>query len=224
MRWEHRLGVKGRELAPTDFGGVMLTAIPCQHARDFPWFAVRVKSNFEKSVATSFLNKGLDVFLPAYKSRRRWSDRCQTIDFPLFPGYVFCRVDLNHRLSVMTTPGFLYIVGAGQTPTAVDEVEIARLQEIARSGLPSLPCRAMVGQTVLLNNGPLSGLEGILLRVGKENRVYVGVTLLRRGVSVEVDLEWILPIGPPQAADSNPEPLSSVVKCATAQQQRSIVN
>jgi transcription antitermination factor NusG len=202
-------------------------SIPCEPARVvryLPWFAVRVKSNFEKSVAASFLNKWFDVFLPAYKSRRRWSDRYKTVDCSLFPGYVFCRVDLNHRLSVMTTPGFLYIVGAGQTPTAIDEVEIARLQAVVRSGLPSLPCQALVGQTVLLKSGPLSGLEGILLRVGKENRVYVGVTLLKRGVSVEVDFEWILPTGPPQAAGSNPEPVFSVVRSAAAQQQRAIVN
>ena len=189
------------------------SSIPCGHAtvgEYFPWFAVRVKSNFEKRVATSFLNKGLDVFLPAYKNRRRWSDRYKTVDCPLFPGYVLCRVDLSHRLSVMTTPGFLYIVGSGRTPTVVDEVEIARLQAVVRSGLPSLPCRALVGQTVLLNSGPLSGLEGILLRAGKENRVYVGVTLLRRGVSLEVNSEWIVPIGSPQFADYPKRPFSAV--------------
>ena len=197
------------------------SSIPCEHARVveyFPWFAVRVKSNFEKRVATSFLNKGLDVFLPAYKSRRRWSDRYKTVDCPLFPGYVFCRVDLSHRLSVMTTPGFLYIVGSGHTPTVVDEVEIARLQAVVRSGLPSLPCRALVGQTVLLNSGPLSGLEGILLRAGKENRVYVGVTLLRRGVSLEVNSEWIVPIGSPRVADYPVRP-SSAVKRPIAQRR-----
>ena len=209
-------------------GGSVLSpsSIPCEHSgvvEYFPWFAVRVKSNFERHVATSLLNKGLDVFLPAYKSRRRWSDRYKTVDCPLFAGYVFCRVDLSHRLSVMTTPGFLYIVSAGHTPTAVDEVEIARLQAVVRSGLPSLPCRALVGQTVRLNSGPLSGLEGILLRNGKENRVYVGVTLLRRGVSVEVDSEWILPVGSPQAADSNTAPLFDVVRSARAR-QTSIVN
>src|SRR5258707_3470486 len=180
------------------------SSIPCEHARlvrYFPWFAVRVKSNFEKSVATSFLNKGLDVFLPAYKSRRRWSDRYKTVDCPLFPGYVFCRVDLNHRLSVMTTPGFLYIVGAGQTPTPVEKVEIARLQEVVRSGLPSLPCRALVGQTVLLNSGPLSGLEGILPRVGKEHRVFVGGTLPRRGMQGWAVSVGNPALGPPTAAD-----------------------
>ena len=203
------------------------SSIPCEHARVvryFPWFAVRVKSNFEKSVATSFLNKGLDVFLPAYKSRRRWSDRYKTVDCPLFPGYVFCRVDLNHRLSVMATPGFLYIAGAGQTPTAIDDVEIARLQAVVRSGLPSLPWRALIGQTVLLNSGPLSGLEGTLLRVGREHRVYVGVTLLRRGVSVEVDSEWVLPIGPPQPADVNPEALLGSANRDRAGNQRSVIH
>src|SRR5260370_26888231 len=183
------------------------SSIPCEHARVvryFPWFVVRVKSNLEKSVATSFLNKGLDVFLPAYKSRRRWSDRYKTVDCPLFPGYVFCRVDLNHRLSVMTTPGFLYIVSAGQTPTAVDEVEIARLQAVVRSGLPSQPCRARLGQTGLLNSGPLTGLEGILFRVGQEHRAYVGVTLLRRGGLAEGDFARVRPTRPAQAREYNP--------------------
>jgi transcription antitermination factor NusG len=190
------------------------SSVPREHAgvvEYFPWFAVRVKSNFEKRVATSFANKGLDVFLPEYKSRRRWSDRYKNIDCPLFPGYVFCRVDLRHRLSVMTTPGFLYIVSAGHTPAAIDEAEIARLQAVVRSGIPAKSCPAVLGQTVRLTSGPLSGLEGILLRAGKENRVYVGVTLLKRGVSVEVDSEWILPIGRLQAEHSDTELCSLVL-------------
>ncbi len=36
-----------------------------------PWFAIRVKSNFEKKVATGLRNKGLEEFLPLYQSRRR---------------------------------------------------------------------------------------------------------------------------------------------------------
>lgn len=203
------------------------SSIPCERGRvveDFPWFAIRVKSNFEKRAAASFLSKGLDVFLPVYRTRRRWSDRYKTVEDPLFPGYVFCRVDLNHRLSLMTTPGFLYIVGTGHTPTAVDELEVARLRAVVHSGLPAQSCAAVVGQTVRLNRGPLSGLEGILLRVGKENRVYVGVTLLKRGVLVEVDSQWVLPIGPPQAADANPEVLFGSVNRDRAGHQRSLIN
>jgi transcription antitermination factor NusG len=160
-----------------------------------PWFAIRVKSNFEKRVATTLLNKGLEAFLPEYKSRRRWSDRYKTVDSPFFPGYVFCRVNLNHRFAVVTTPGFLYIVSTGNTPTPVDEKEIAEIQWIARSGLSALPWPSLaVGQRVRLESGPLSGLEGTLLHVEKHRRICVGLTLLKRGLSVEVDREWILPI------------------------------
>jgi Transcription antiterminator len=189
-------------------------AQPASQTERFPWFAVRVKSNFEKRVALSLSSKGLDTFLPDYKTERRWSDRFKTIDCPLFPGYVFCRIDLNHRLLVLSTPGFLCIVSNGSKPAPVDEAEIARIQVVVRSRLSALPWPTLaVGQKVRLVRGPLSGLEATLVEVGKHQRIYVGVTLLRRGVSVEVDSDWILPIGPPLAAGSNPGP----VVYATAQ-------
>jgi transcription antitermination factor NusG len=176
-----------------------------------PWFAIRVKSNFEKRVTTILLSKGLHAFLPEYKSRRRWSDRFRTVECPLFPGYVFCRINLNQRLAVMSTPGFLYIVSTGKTPAPVDEAELAGIQSVVHSGLPSLPWPSLVpGQRVRLESGPLSGLEGTLLHVENQRRICVAVTLLQRGVSVEVDREWILPIGPARTAKSNPEAVPSL--------------
>jgi transcription antitermination factor NusG len=161
----------------------------------FPWFAVRVKSNFERRVAASLIGKGVEVFLPEYRVRRRWSDRYKTMDCPLFPGYVFCRIDLDRRLSAVSTPGLLYIVSSGSKPLAVDETEIERIQAVVRSGLNALPWPALtVGQKVRLVRGPLAGLEGTLLEIAKQERFYVGITLLRRGVSVAVDSQWILPI------------------------------
>jgi transcriptional antiterminator NusG len=188
----------------------------------FPWFAVRVKSNFEKRVALSLSSKGLDTFLPQYTTERRWSDRFKTIDCALFPGYVFCRIDLNHRLPVLSTPGFFCIVSSGSKPTPVEEAEIARIQAVVRSGLSALPWPTLtVGQKVRLVRGPLRGLEAALLEVGKHKRIYVGVTLLRRGVSVEVDSDWIVPIGPPSAAtDSHPR----LAVYAMAQRRNAVPN
>lgn len=171
-----------------------------------PWFAVRVKSNFERRCVEMFLGKGVEAFSPEYESRRRWSDRYKTVNFPLFPGYVFCRVDLNHRLPIITTPGFLYIVSAGNKPTPVDEAEIEGIQALVCSGLSTLPWPTLaVGQRVRLESGPLSGLEGTLIHVGTQNRICVSVTLLRRGVTVEVDREWVLPVSSTRIAKSDPE-------------------
>ncbi len=163
-----------------------------------PWFAVRVKSRSEKSVAAIAQYNGIQQFLPLYRSRRRWSDRMKTLDLPLFPGYVFCRIDPSCRLQLLTIPGVHHIVGAGKTPLPVNEAEIAALQVAARSGLPAEPWPFLrAGQRVLLEGGPLAGLEGLLIEIRKNYRLLLSVTLLNRAVAVEIDRDWVTPVREP---------------------------
>jgi transcription antitermination factor NusG len=161
-----------------------------------PWFAVRVKSRSEKSVAAIARYNGFEQFLPLCTTRRRWSDRVKSLELPLFPGYVFCRIDLENRLQLLTIPGVQSIIGAGKVPLPVDEAEIAALQTAATSGLPLEPWPFLkVGQKVLLEEGPLAGLEGLLIEVRKNYRVLLSVTLLNRSVAVEIERDWVTPIG-----------------------------
>src|SRR5277367_2407680 len=160
-----------------------------------PWFALRVRPNYEKPVAAALRGKGFQEFLPLVRSRRQWSDRVKVMDLPLFPGYLFCRLNLEERLPLLTTPGFLYLVGVGKNPEPVDESEIAGIQAVLRSGLTVTPWpNLVVGQKVQLKHGPLRGLEGMLTRIANRHRIYVSVTLLKRSISVEVDPEWVQPV------------------------------
>ena len=161
------------------------------------WFALRVKSNFEKSVATIVRNKGFEEFLPLYHRRRRWSDRVKSVELPLFPGYVFCRVDPTFRLPILTIPGALHFIGIGKELAAIEESEIAAIRTAVKSGLRTEPWAYLnVGQHVRLEDGPLAGLEGILIETRKEFRVVVSVSLLQRSVAVEIEREWVAPIRP----------------------------
>jgi len=158
----------------------------------FPWFAIRVKSNYEKPVSAMLRGKGFEEFLPTYRARRQWSDRIKVLDLPLFPGYLFCRIDLSKRLPLLTTPGFLYLVGKGMTPEPVDDAEVMAIQSVVRSGLPALPCPSVVvGQRVRLERGPLRGIEGVVAKIADQHRIYVNATLLQRSVSVQVDFDWV---------------------------------
>jgi transcription antitermination factor NusG len=160
-----------------------------------PWFAVRVNSRSEKSVAAMARYNGVEHFLPLYQSRRRWSDRVKSLQLPLFPGYVFCRVDLEHRLQLLTIPGVHHIVGAGKIPLPINDAEIAALQVAAQSGLPIEPWPFLkAGQRVLIDDGPLAGLEGLLVEVRKNYRILLSVTLLNRSVAVEIDRDWVTPL------------------------------
>lgn len=157
-----------------------------------PWFALRVKPNYEKPVSATLRGKGLEEFLPLHRSRRQWSDRVKVIDMPLFPGYLFCRLNMENRMPLFTTPGFLYIVGIGKIPHPVDDSEIAAIQSVMRSGLATTPWPTLiVGQKVRLQQGPLRGLAGIVTKAANRHRVYVSVTLLQRSISVEVNPDWV---------------------------------
>jgi transcription antitermination factor NusG len=154
----------------------------------FPWYALRVRGRYEKTTAALLQDKGYENFLPLYTSTRRWSDRIKEIEFPLFPGYLFCRFDLHHRVPILKTSGVLSIVGIGTMPTPVDPVEIADIQSIMRSKLPVQPWPFLqVGQQVRIDSGSLCGLQGIIVHVKSQARLVVSITLLQRSVAVEIE-------------------------------------
>ena len=160
-----------------------------------PWFALRVKSRSEKIVSTIARNKGFEEFLPLYQSRRRWSDRFKSVDVPLFPGYVFCRLNPEFRLPLLTIPGVLSFVGIGKVPVPIDDAEMAAIQTAIGSGLLAEPYPFLeVGQRVRIAEGPLTGIEGLLVEVRKQQRLAVSVSLLKRSVAVEIDRHWVRPL------------------------------
>ena len=178
-----------RDAVPVDAPAA--SAVEATH----PWFAVRVRSNFEQMTAAALRGKGYEEFLPVYRARRRWSDRLKEVDCPLFPGYVFCRFDVENRLPVLVTPGVISILGMGKTPVPLDEGEIEAVRVIVRSGLVAGPWPFVrVGQAVYIEEGPLAGAEGVVIKVKGRYRLVASVTLLQRSVYVEIDREWVRPI------------------------------
>ena len=161
----------------------------------YPWFALQVRSRYENIVAAQLTGKGYEWFLPIYKCRRRWSDRFKEIERPLFPGYLFCRLDPLNRLPILTIPGVALIVGIARTPVPIDETEIAAIQAVVKSDIPSQPWPFLkIGQRVRIEYGPLCGLEGILLDFKGQHRLVLSVTLLQRSVAVQVEGAWVTPL------------------------------
>jgi transcription antitermination factor NusG len=88
------------------------------------------------------------------------------------------------------------LVGFGKTPSPIPDREIENIRTMVQSGVliqkwPFLE----VGQTVLIEQGPLAGVEGILLELKGKFRLVVSIGLLQRSVSAEVDRHWVRPVG-----------------------------
>ena len=171
---------------------------------NYPWYALRVRSRFENTVATHLRGRGYEPLLPLYKSQRRWSDRSKEIELPLFPGYVICKFNPLNRLPILSIPGIVHVVGIGRTPVPIDESEIAAIQAAVKSGLPSQPWPFLqVGQRVRIEYGPLCGLEGILSGFRGHQRLVLSVTLLQRSIAVQVDAAWVRPLPPDRSCSSS---------------------
>jgi|ERR1700728_2223902 transcriptional antiterminator RfaH len=164
----------------------------CSH----PWFAVIVRSRHEKSVKTILDAKGYKTSLPL---RRYTCKRGSGTDWesrkPLIPGYVFVVYDLQNPLPLVTTPGFVQVVGMGSGPSAIPEAEIEALERIAASQLPVAHCGyTRIGEAVELIEGPLKGVQGRVLRQSKATHFVVSIDLLQRSIAVEIEGAWAVPI------------------------------
>jgi transcriptional antiterminator RfaH len=161
-------------------------------ATGFPWFALQVRTKHELSVANFLRCRGYDPFVPFFQCRKVWSDRIKVVDAPLFPSYLFCRLNIHQRLPVLMTPGVIRIVGQKGRPQPVDEAEISAVQTMLTSGLPNRPWPFLkAGDRVHIERGPLRGLDGILAEVRGGHRLILSVTLLERSVAVEIDSAFV---------------------------------
>lgn len=163
-----------------------------EHCDLHNWYAVEIRHNREKNVAELLEAKGLETFLPTYEEPRQWSDRIKIAELPLFPGYLFCRLNGERRMPILSTPGVRRIVCFGTTPVPVPEGEIETVRQFVRSKLKIQPWPFLeIGQKVKIQKGPLAGVDGILQEFRGNYRVVVSIALLQRSVAAELDGTWI---------------------------------
>jgi transcription antitermination factor NusG len=182
-------------------------AVESIDSKALEWFALQVSGRRTVEVAKALRYKGCDAFTPTKSVERRWCDRTRMIEYPLLPGYVFAKVDLRHRFPILVTPGVLGIVGVGKEPVPISDNEIASFQGVLRSGLTvrSWPFLHR-GDWVRIEEGPLSGVTGILIDDRKTYRVVVSVELIQRSIAVEVDRDAVSALKSAQPAKKSAQP------------------
>jgi|SRR6516165_1173319 transcription antitermination factor NusG len=156
------------------------------------WYAIWTRSHFEQAVSDQLAVKGFEMFLPRTTTWTRRAQKRHLVQTPLFPGYVFVRhhMDKTSHVEVLKARGVVRVLGDRWdrlTPVPDDQIEAVRRIVDARA--PAFPCSFLQsGAKVRVTEGPLEGLEGVLLR-GRPERglLVISLTLLQRAVAVEVD-------------------------------------
>jgi len=162
-----------------------------------PWFALYTRSRFEKHVADQLERKRVPVFLPLRQEVHRWQDRHQKVEVPMFRGYLFAQFapDSSERISVLRTTGVVRIVGFGSEYSEVPLEQIEILRRLAAERAALHPHRYLrVGQRVMVTTGSLAGMEGILVRIRKQDRLVIAIDAIRQAVAVELAGYEVIPL------------------------------
>jgi transcription antitermination factor NusG len=156
--------------------------------RPMAWFALVIHQYKRELCERMLARLNYEFFSPCTSVVREWSDRQKRMLVPLFPGYIFCRLNPENRVALLKVPGVRGIVGSGNRFLEVDpkEIEAIRVAHASKLPLESHP-EVVLGQKVKVMQGPLRGLEGQLVRVKAQARLLLSVSMLNRAVSVEVE-------------------------------------
>jgi transcription antitermination factor NusG len=151
------------------------------------WYAVHTRSRHEKTIAARLDSQATETFLPLHRTRNTWKNGVHAdVDLPLFPCYLFARIDIHDRLRLLQTPGVLGLAATTAHPTAIpnEDIELLRTAtaKLEAEPHPYLSC----GDRVRIVAGALAGLEGILTRRKQEYRVVLSIEAIMRSIAVEV--------------------------------------
>jgi len=158
------------------------------------WYVLNTKSKHEKQAEQNLRRMGVESFLPLLQEQRVIRRKVRTVIAPLFPGYLFVRINLSeHYRAVTYARGVRKIVEFGATPV---EVDIAMIDAI-KSRLPGpevcvleRPKELSSGQLVQIRDGPFVGLEAVFMRQMSGHQramVFLRTLALQARVVLEID-------------------------------------
>jgi transcription antitermination factor NusG len=155
------------------------------------WSAIHVNSRHEFKVLERLKGIGIETFLPIVERLSKWKDRKKLITFPLFSGYMFVHIaeGNNNTLPVRKIKGVVRFLGmVPNEPEPIPDDQIISLQRLVESKKDLDPYPYLKeGQMVRVKNGPLEGVEGILIERRGKHSLILSVDIIRQGVSLKID-------------------------------------
>ncbi len=132
---------------------------------------------------------GLTFYLPqVLKEDRTPQGRKIRSVIPLFSSYLFLLGDLQDRLAALRGNRLVTVLEVSDQKTI--ELDLRQIHRMLSSGLPVQPeATVPVGARVKITTGPLTGIEGTVIRRGKRDQFVALVHFLGRGATVDLQ-DW----------------------------------
>ena len=163
------------------------------------WYAIHTYAGYENVVLRNLRqridslgmnDKIFNVIVPTEKKVKIKAGKRVEVEEKIYPGYVL--VDMivtdDSWYVVRNTPRVTGFVGAGVNPVPLRQEEVDYLFAKMDKGTAKHSIDMVVGETVLINDGPFKDLEGKVNSVDQDRgKVKVLVSMFGRETPVELD-------------------------------------
>ncbi|MFA6180434.1 MAG: transcription termination/antitermination NusG family protein [Candidatus Methylopumilus sp.] len=152
--------------------------------------------NAEAKAARNLASQGFEIYVPRYLKRRSHARRIETVAAPLFPRYLFVRVDIATQRwrSIQSTFGVSHLVANGPDPIPVqrDVLGLLKARE-DENGFIKLDWRPKfsLGEKVRVLAGVFADNFGLFDGSGDRDRVAILLDILGRKVRVSLDADIV---------------------------------
>lgn len=161
------------------------------------WYLIYTKPRQETLAQANLERQGYGVYLPKLRQMRRRRGKQEAVVEPLFPRYLFIHLDTqsDNWGPIRSTFGVASLVRFGSEPAQVPNGLVAHLK--AQEGQEGLhewaEPKMKVGDRVRVAEGPLKGVEGILLAKSGQERVMLLLEMLGKEVRTHLATGQIEP-------------------------------
>lgn len=160
------------------------------------WYVVQTQANSEAKAERNLVRQGFEVYLPRYLKRRSHARKVEKIAAPLFPRYLFVRIDMATQRwrSIQSTFGVSHLVYNGPDPAPVAQQVVRALKAREDEGgyvkLDRRPSFAL-GERVRVLTGAFAENLGLFDGLADRDRIAILLDLLGRKVRVSIEADMV---------------------------------
>jgi transcriptional antiterminator RfaH len=160
------------------------------------WYVVQTQVNAEAKAAGNLVRQGFEIYLPRYLKRRSHARKVEQIAAPLFPRYLFVRIDMATQRwrSIQSTFGVSRLVLNGSDPAPISQQVLSSLKAREdESGYVKLDQRPKfaLGEKVRVLVGVFAENLGLFDGLADRDRIAILLDLLGRKVRVSIEADMV---------------------------------
>ncbi len=160
------------------------------------WAVAYCKPRQEKALARELCRLEVPYFLPMILRERMSGGRRRRTMELLFKSYLFFAGEESERIAVLKTNRLVHVVEIDPAAQPTFRREINSLELALRTTPEDLELypELVTGKRVQITGGPMKGAEGIIHNENNITKLWIGVTMMGAGATVEIHTDLVEPL------------------------------